>query len=368
MIEIKSLISPAVSFINSIKSKSKVAIVHGHDTDSICSAAIIYKLIKSENKIDSDLIISESNSHLKEKTFEKLKRLKPNYVIIVDIANIGVDIATKMRAFSQIMIIDHHVPRGYGKVTYVNPRVFDREVYLPATYVCYKIYEKFLNPEEIAWIAGIGTLGDFGMRNCLDLFNKIKSENRELVESFELNDEILIEKSLLGKLTQIVDSGMVVKDVAGSVFALKVLIDAKKYKDVMSNKTLLRYYKMVEDEFKRIEADFNKNKKIIDNIVFYEIKSKLKLKSAFSSKIERVFDDKVVVVYQKEVESYNISLRRGKKVQVDLDDLAKESVMGIKGADGGGHPSAAGMRVPIRYIKNALENLRLKMKLESGRR
>jgi len=97
------------------------------------------------------------------------------------------------------------------------------------------------------------------------------------------------------------------------------------------------------------------------------MKSKIKLKSAFSNYLERMFSDNVILVYQKEGETYNISLRRGKNVKIDLDDLAKESAIGIKGADGGGHPSAAGMKVPIRFIKDVLENLRVKMKLESER-
>jgi single-stranded DNA-specific DHH superfamily exonuclease len=368
MINVKELISPARDFIESIKPKDRVAIVHGHDADSICSAAILYKLIKSENKTDPILVVSELNSHLKEKTFEKIKRIKPSYTIIVDIANIGVDIITNMRVFSKVMIIDHHVPKGYAKITYVNPRIFDRDSYLPATYVCYKIYENFTNPKDIAWIAGIGTLGDMGMKNCLDLFEKLKREYKELVDDFGLDDEVLIEKSLLGELTQIVDSGMIVNDIAGSVFSLKVLIGAKKYNDVISNKTLSKHYKMVENEFKLIEKDFEKNKKIVDSLVVYEIKSKMKLKSAFSNYLERKFDDKVIVVYQKEEKSYNISLREGKKIKTDLDSLAKEAVVGIEGADGGGHPSSAGIRVPIRYIKDVLENIRLKMKLEPVKR
>jgi single-stranded DNA-specific DHH superfamily exonuclease len=368
MINVKELILPATDFIELIKPKDRVVIVHGHDADSICSAAILYKLIKSEMKNTPTFVISELNSHLKEKTFEKIKRSKPSHIIIVDIANIGVDIITNMRNFSRVMIIDHHVPKGYAKITYVNPRIFDRDIYWPATYVCYKIYEKFSSPKDIAWIAGIGTLGDMGMKNCLDLFEKIKREYKELVDDFEPNDDLLIEKSLLGKLTQMVDSGMIVNDIKGSVFSLKVLIGVKKYKDAINNKTLEKYYKIVVDEFKQTERDFVKNQKIMDGLVVYEIKSKMKLKSAFSNYLARKFDDKIIVVYQKEAQSYNISLRNGKNVKTDLDSLAKDAVIGIEDGDGGGHPSAAGIRVPIRYIKNVLENLRLKRKLESVKR
>jgi len=367
-INMKELIAPAVSFIKSLKQKDRVVIVHGHDADSICSAAIIYKLIRNEKKITPIPQVSESNSHLKEETLGKIKKLKPTHVIIVDIANIGVDIITKMRNFSQVMIIDHHVPKGYAKIIYVNPRMFDREIYLPATYVCYKIYEEFSNPKEIVWIAGIGNLGDMGLKNCPDLFNKIKSEYKELVDDFEVKDEILIEKSLLGKLTQIIDSGMIVKEKSGSVFALKVLIDVKKYKDVMENKTLLNYYKLVKSEFEKTVKDFEKNKKIIDNVVLYEIKSPLKLKSGFASYVGKLFDDKIIAIYQKDGEKFSFSLRKGKNMTIDLDNFGKEVTRGIENADGGGHPNAAGMNVPLKHIKSLIENMRLKTNFGSEKR
>ncbi len=53
--------------------------------------------------------------------------------------------------------------------------------------------------------------------------------------------------------------------------------------------------------------------------------------------------------------------------QIDLDELAKESIMDIKNSSGGGHPQAAGCRVPIKQFKKFVENMRLKMELESVR-
>jgi len=368
MVDIKETISPAIAFIESIKPKDKVAIVHGHDSDSICSAAIMYKLIKKLVKADAELVISELNSSLMEKTFGKIKKMNPKHTIVVDIPDISVEILTKLRNLSKVLIVDHHMPKGYVKIVYVNPRIFDRGSYLPATYLCYKIYEDFFDVKDILWIAGIGTLADMGMKNCLDLFDKIKAVNNELVDEFEDVDETLIEKSLLGKLAKMVEGSMAVKNIAGSIFSLKILLESKNYKDALKNRTLLGYYNLMEKEFKKTDDDFNKNKKIIDSILLYEIKSKLKIKSSFVSYKRRFFDDKVLVVYQKEEKYFNISLREGKNLEVDLDKLAKESVRDIKDSMGGGHIRAAGCRVPISQFKRFVENLRLKMKLESARR
>jgi single-stranded DNA-specific DHH superfamily exonuclease len=367
MANVKETISPAIVFIETIKPKDKIAIVHGHDSDSICSAAIIYKLIKKLVKADTELVVSELNSILTEKTFSKIKKVNPKYTIIVDIPDISVEILTKLRNASKVLVIDHHMPKGYVKIAYVNPRIYDRESYLPATYLCYKIYEDFFDIKDILWIAGIGTLADMGMKNCLDLFDKIKATDNELVDDFKAVDETLIEKSLLGRLAQMIESSMAVKDVAGSIFSLKILLESKNYKDVLKNKTLLGYYKLLEKEFKKTEDDFNKNKKIIDSVLLYEIKSKLKIKSSFTSYIQKFFDDKVLVIYQKEEKYFNASLREGKNSEIDLDRLARESIRDIKDSRGGGHPQAAGCRVPISQFKRFVENLRLKMKLESAR-
>ena len=365
MMNLKEVVKPAVGFIKSLKAKDTIAIVHGHDCDSITSAAILFKLIKSLTKKGPELVISEQNSGVTEGTFTRLKRLKPTHTIIVDIPNIPVGIETKLRNITNVLIIDHHVPKGYAKITYVNPRIFDRDSYLPVAYLCFRIYDEMLGAKNIAWIAGIGTLSDMGMKNCQDLFDRIRKESRDLVDNLDNDDELLMEKSLLGKMTKTVDSCMVVKDIPGSVFALKVLIDSKGHNDVMKNATMKKYSKAVEDEFAKLQKDFEKNKKISEGMVAYEIKSAMRLKSAFANYLERNFQDSVVVVYQKEKMEYNFSLRRGRNVSIDLDSIAKEAVRGIEGANGGGHPAAAGLRVQISQFKPIFENLRLKIKLES---
>jgi single-stranded DNA-specific DHH superfamily exonuclease len=351
-------IKPGRIFITSIKPKNKVVIVCGHDLDSLCSAALTYKLIKDLHKTDSQFVISESNSALEEKTLKKIKIAKPKFVIIVDIPEIRVDLLTQLRNLSNVLIIDHHVPKGYVKVTYVNPRTYDREIYLPATYLCYKIYESFFNPKDIAWIAGIGTLADNGMKNCIDLFGKIKGVNKELVDDLGPNDEILFEKSMLGKLAFLVESMRTVKGLDGAESALDRLVKIKNYKGLLKDRELARCFALSEKEFKRIVDDFNKNKKAIKNFLLYEIKSKYNLKSQLASHLQRFFPDKILIVYQKTEGFLDLSFRRGKNVETDLDKLARDIIKDIPNSVGGGHTSAAGSKIPIKYEKKLIDNLK----------
>lgn len=350
-------IKSGINFIEWIKPKDRVVIVHGHDLDSVCSAAIIYKLIKNLHKINSQFIISQLNFTIDEKTTKKIKEVKPKFIICVDIPEIRVNVLTELRNLSKILIIDHHLPKGYVKVTYVNPRIYNREIYLPTTYLCYKIYENFFDQKDIAWIAGIGVLADNGIKNCIDLFGKIKTVNKELVNNLEPKDEILLEKSLLGRLTLLLESVRTVDGIKGSLFALDSLVKAKNYKELLEDKKLAKCFDVAESEFKRIEADFYKNKREIKNFILYEIKSRYNLKSQFASYLEKFFPDKILIIYQKSGDFFDLSFRRGKNIETDLDKLARDITKNIPNAVGGGHPDAAGGQIPVKYLKKLVENL-----------
>lgn len=359
---IEETIKPAIKFLENIKSKDKVAIVHGHDNDSICSATIIYKLLKTLYKIESNLIVSGLNSAVTEDVLDTIKKTKPAYVIIVDISDVNVNIMTELRNISQVMIIDHHVPKGYVKITYVNPRIYDKEIYIPATYLCYKVYGDFLDPREILWIAGIGTLSDMGLKNCNDLYEQIKMEDKELVGNNENIDEILFENSLLGKLSKISDSARVVNGVEGSVIALNTLIKMENYQDVLKGKgeakKLLEWFAVAEKEFNRLVKDFEKRKKRIKKIILYEVKSKYNMKSPLATYLAKRLTNEILVIYQKSGKYIDVSFRRGKVCIVDLNQLASNSVTNMPDSNGGGHIQAAGCRFPVKYLNKFLRNLR----------
>ena len=356
---IKQTIEPAIKFVKLIKPSDKVAIVHGHDTDAISSAAIIYKLLKKLLKIEPELVISDLNFSVRENTVKKIKKIMPAHIILLDLSEIGINILTQLKQIGKVMIIDHHVPKGYVKITYVNPRIYNFQTYQPTTYLAYKIYEKFFNTKEITWIAGVGTLADFGINNCLDLFEKL---NKELTENLEPKDEILLEKSLLGKLTKIIDSAREVKDIKGAMLALHTLINAENYKQILDKKAphtkeLFKYFDLVENEFQKVVNDFNKNKKQMKNLLVYQIKSKFNLKSSLATHLQQFFDDKILMIYQKSGNFYDISFRHGKKINIDLAWLAREAARDIPNSNGGGHPSSSGARIPVKYFNKFLKNL-----------
>lgn len=359
---VEETIKPAIEFLRKITQKDNVAIVFGHDNDSICSAVLIHRLLKKLHRIESKLIVSGLNSSVTEDVLETIKRIKPEFVIILDLSEIGVDIMTGLRNTSDVMIIDHHVPKGYVKVTYVNPRVFDKEIYLPASYLCYKIYDRLLDSKEILWVAGIGTLSDMGLKNCGDLFENIKRVDKGLVGKNENIDEILFDTSLLGKLSKIFDSARVVNGIDGVNVVLSILNKTEDYQDVLEGKSeakkLMGWYELSEKEFNRLVKDFEKNKRRVKRFVLYEVKSKYAMKSPLATYLAKKMTNEVLVIYQKSGKMIDVSFRRGKMCIVDLNQLAITSIKNMPESNGGGHVQAAGCRFPTKYLDRFLRNLK----------
>jgi single-stranded DNA-specific DHH superfamily exonuclease len=168
---------------------------------------------------------------------------------------------------------------------------------------------------------------------------------------------VLYKKSLLGKITKMINSAQVVKEKTGASHAVKVLIESESYRDVLEDSNLASWTKEFDAEFGRLSKDFQKNKTESEKFVIYEVKSKLKLQSSLSGYLAQFFPGKIIVLYQKDGGEYNFSLRRGKGVDKDLGELAKTITDGIPEGSGGGHPVAAGARIPAKQIERFLNEI-----------
>jgi single-stranded DNA-specific DHH superfamily exonuclease len=363
---IQKTIEPAVKLVKKIKQDDKIAIVYGHDCDTICSAIIIFKLIEKLVGVKSQLVISDLNFAITSYVVTKIKKLRPDYIISVDIAEIDQKILSELKNIGKVLVIDHHIPKDYKGITYANPRLYDVNVYLPASYIVYKLYEALSNANDISWISAVGVLADNGVTECKDLFEKVKITNPELIDDIAIDNRELFKNSLLGKLTRILDSARIVAGKKGAKLAANTLIQIKDCRDILDGvadaKKLLEWSELSDKEFDRLVSDFNQNKKTIGNILLYEVKSKFNLHSSLINTLQFLHDDNILAVYQKSGRFLDFSFRRGKNVKVDLAKLASESVKNIPDSDGGGHPVASGARIPIKYLNKFLDNLKSHLK------
>ncbi|MGC8993470.1 MAG: DHH family phosphoesterase [Candidatus Aenigmatarchaeota archaeon] len=341
---------PAIEFFK--KAKGEIAIVFGHDDDSIASSSVFFKLAK-KLKLKPKLIVSFQNFEVDEKTAKKLEKFKN--ILITDIGDTPEERINKLSRKKLLLIVDHHLPKKYNCL-YVNPRLVKKEIYMPASYISWLIYKQFFDSKEIEWIAAFGTLGDFGAEENKDLFLSLKKNFPELIGENKIKDRVLFERSLIGKIAKMIDACRIFEGLKGVKYASKVVANSKSYKDVLNDRKIRNLYKKLNTEFKKELKRLNKNKIEIDDFLIYEIKSKYNLKSSFASYLPKIFKNKIIFVAQKSNSYYEVSVRRGLKRKDDLSKIVSEITKSIR-AKGGGHPTAAGMRVEdlkelIEFLKN----------------
>lgn len=356
-------IGPAVDFVKSLQIYDKVVIAHGHDNDTICSAVVMQRLLKDFKNIDATLFPLRDNFAIRDSDVDEMSDLNPTHIIVVDIARVEGRGAESYLSSKMTLFVDHHQPVKMDSIVYCNPRICDKKIYMPVSYIVYKMYESFGDPAKIAWIAGVGTLSDHGVTIAKDLFEFIRKIDPKLIGDTNLKDEDLFSYSLIGSIAQIFDSARIVAGKEGAAHVARTLEHVKSYNSVVKGggedtAKLLKWSSAVKKEFKRLVADFNKKKKLLkSNIVFYEIPSEMHIKSSLSGYLAQFYPDKVLVIAQKFDGNFDVSFRRGERNKTDLNKLAKKSIKGIPNSEGGGHEAASGARIPINHLPKFIRQL-----------
>ena len=357
-----------MEYIKNIKASDRVIIFHHNDCDGCCSAAIMGILMKRFLGIAPKLMPSDVDEEtLDFRTIEKVGR-GYQHLIVLDFPAFkisGIPAAEKITGKNGgifVLVLDHHPVHRLSNVTYCNPRVFDAAAYIPVSYLAYQIYKEIIGDADACWIAAAGTLGDYDISRCADLFVELGGSQPELIGNLELSGGILYEGSLLGKIVKIIDSCRTAGGNAGVELATRFLIKARDYKQLIEGTTpeakeMLAFFERSETEIKRLIEDFKLNARRIGRVVFYEVVSPLKLKSTLATRIQRYSDSEVIVLAQKSGGIYNISLRRGPDSKVDLNLLINRGISNIPNSRGGGHEGAAGGSIPANFLDTFLENL-----------
>jgi len=359
---VEKCIEPAVEFFKKMNKEDRVVVIHDDDCDGICSGSILALMVRKLGKLNG-IISTEYNLPLTENVVKEALSLQPNKIIISDVPEVDLGLLNKLRKFEiKTLIVDHHKPISYP-VSYCNPRVFDKDIYIPASYLAYRIHKHFFEDNKVLWIACVGVLADRGVENCKDVFLKLKEVYPELVGKTKLSESSLFRYSLLGKLVKVIDAAQVVKGKVGAEFVSRILIDIESYTELLNGggkcKRILCWYKTVEKEFNRILEDFQNNRVLIGNgFVFYEIDTKLRMKSRIAGYLSNLYRKRILIVGQKIGDYFEFSVRRGREVKIDLGKFVKKLINGIDGASGGGHPEAAAGRVPYKHLNLLLGRLK----------
>ena len=334
--------------IKKIKKNSEVLILFDSDCDGVTSAVIMHKLMESLGINHISLKVFDHEVHT--------LRVKKNFdiVMFLDLPQISKNVIEKIKG--KAVIIDHHPPKNYPKyVTYCNPRKIKRSVYIPTSCLCYFLYKKIVKKNDVCWISGIGIIGDKGVKECSWVFKDIKKIFPELLDEIS---EKNIYNSLLSTLAKIINSVRLVNYLE-YVKVAKYLAKIKSYNSIVSGKDkiskfLLKTYFETEEEIEKLMKKFEKEKMEFKKVIYFEVKSKYKIRSTLASIISsKLKTKKVVAIGQEDGRYFKVSLR-GKNAFMILEKVKNK----IPGAIGGGHPQACSLKLPIKFKNCFISNLK----------
>ncbi len=343
-----------INFLKNIKRRDHIIIVFHNDGDGICSCLLMKKYLEKKG-VEPQFIISQPMPVLKS-LVDKIKTFDTNKIIFLDLAiDQQEDIVKELQKYTKIMIIDHHkIVKKLKNVAYYNPRMYQADIYQSASYCVYKIVSKLTDMKNYLWVAIVGIISDFDVKDSLDLLEDGKRQYPDTIKSTKQEE---IHKSFFGKLSDIINAAKASNRLTAEEI-VKILEDVKDPKDITyTNKfiKLMNAYQEVEDELENIKANMRKKIEINKNIIFCELDTKYNIGSAVSTLISKNYPKKIVIVYQKR-KNVKVNARSQNK-KMNVATILRNAAAVNKKISAGGHEAAAGALVPLGYwedFKNKL--------------
>ncbi|MEF8880317.1 MAG: DHH family phosphoesterase [Candidatus Nanohaloarchaea archaeon] len=353
-------LKPAIDFIEDCKDKDKVKILHHWDMDGVASAAIISKILRSERGGEADNVSMplERAYHLSDEEKENLRDF--DKLIILDF-NLKADELEELNEFIDVLVVDHHDFDRKPGVSFVNPREFDEDVYIPCSKICLDIAAEFDIENKLRWIAGMGVIQDFGVDSCPELFEALEEDYEKYLPE-ELTQEELAKNCEYGRYASVLNIKPYRDSRHFSDLAYQALM---KSDDLMELEALEEYRKVYEvylemqDEFTEMVENYEEEREIDREkmVIFFEIDSDFNITSSISTNMSTKTPEWIHLVIQKDDE-VNISARC-QSGRVDLGNLMEASLPEKaveEGAEAGGHRKAAGASMPVQYYQEFKQN------------
>lgn len=327
--------------------ENKEAVVFYHiDTDGICSAKVLNVVIKALGGNVKRFVPCSP-----EKLVKRLKNEKNDLVFIVDLPfdKLGNEAKTTNK---KIIIFDHH-PRANAveneNVILVEPRDIDVSDYCPASRLVYIFFSKFINIENVDWVACVGTIGDGGAKNWNDFIEKtLKKYNYTIGKDVNFND------TFFGNIDKVIGSGRIYNGERGASEILNVLLKSETFGEFLArSKKFIEWKEKIERNLKEMSEKFDIRKEEYKDIelCFFEIKNpRYNIGSALAGILSYKFPNLTIILIVERKNFATINLRRydGK---IDLNVLVREAIKNFENASGGGHKQATGATMLKKDVK-----------------
>ncbi|MFH1545463.1 MAG: DHHA1 domain-containing protein [archaeon] len=342
-------------FIEGIDKKDKLALIHHTDADGVCSAAIVVKALKKLGK-PSPVLLHQENGEisLTNKTIKKLKQLKVNRLIAVDLSlDQRPSNVKKVERFASILVLDHHKiysDLNSRKTVMIKSQMIssvDGSLY-PASKLCFDLFSGLIELDEAGWIAAVGIIGDNGTKKWKEfILNAMKKEKIK----GPINESILSRIKFLIDAVETISFGELEK-------VINLMVKAKKPKEMMKKK-FLRYGERLEKELDEWISSFEERAEFFPSkeLIYYYIKPIYPIKSPLINRISFANPGRTVVVVQDLGKGViDISARR-QDFRVKVNDLLEKATKNLEGSFAGGHIPAAGGKIKKKDLKKFRKNL-----------
>jgi len=331
---LNEIFKKAEIFFQNIGHEDRLALIHDSDPDGVCSATVAIEALKRlgissvgifargpesvkksgilENGFNKILVLDLA-PHLYQKDLERIKRMKKD-----------------------VLIFDHHLTAKLGakNIFYVNPRLAEKSLYLPTSYLIFKYFESRTDISDMEWIAAIGTVADYGINpDTKDLIGKYVEMNRERIWETEYGRAA----SILNASTAII----------GPEKTLKILQHLKSFEQFKRVKAFTDSMRKFDTELKNREnevrgkIEFYPEKKLMISYVRTKYKH---IASVISSRISREKKNWTFILFEKRGDEYKLH-GRSQAGRVSIGLLF--SNLGV----GGGHVQAGGGSIKVKNLE-----------------
>ncbi|PIN98120.1 MAG: hypothetical protein COT90_05730 [Candidatus Diapherotrites archaeon CG10_big_fil_rev_8_21_14_0_10_31_34] len=340
-----------------LKNQNKnIGVLHHTDSDGICAGVITAKALERINgKLPMLFHQNPGQITLQEKTVEKLKRKKIDFLISVDLSlDQNPEPVFELEEFSEILILDHH--KKYNNLNSKKTLMIKSEDLTgeegskyPASKLCFDLFSDLTELNDLDWVAAIGLTGDNAYSEWKDFVDSV-------LDKYDPNRKRL-EKNILVKVTELIDSIEVI-DSHKITDLVNVFLTAKKPQNLMKQ-DLLNDLEELENELNKWIELFKENKEVFPEkeLVYFEIKPEHSIKSVLINRLSETIPNKTLVIVQDfEGEHVYFSARR-QDFKVKVNDLLEKCVKGFPDSGAGGHIPAAAGKIPREYLKEFKKKL-----------
>jgi single-stranded DNA-specific DHH superfamily exonuclease len=330
MDSIKNVKKKLFDFLD-LENSEKIAIISDNDEDGL-TAALQAKYFFEKNGKKAEVFFYDHVTKDAGIFKREFTAFLPNLTIFLDLnENFVFDILNELNLeIKKFVVLDHHqgveIIDDKHDFLVVKPPLFSNIE--PSKYPASKMVYDLLGGKD--WQAAIGIIGDSSNTTWENFLLDVEKNNS-------------LEKNSIFELADIV--GSVIsnrKDLFKELFDLMYSIDnPKKLFDSKFFEVKKEFDKIIEKEL----ISFKENKEEFKDLDLILFETRKGLSSKMSNILSQKHLHKLLFVYTKEKYFIKASLRR-QDFKIDCNKLAQFCVSGLKGAAGGGHIPAAGLKFP----------------------